>query len=138
MEHVPLLQDSPLVELLGAIRQRKKTVFDSDTRFQKVVREGLETTTSHLSNDNRQLYAFSRDWDGGSFFPTKRGIEKVLSRTSTMWFEADKYLEVSAGLKEATLGSGRQGLANEATTSSLAEFNLDLASKVISEFRRLP
>jgi len=138
VEHTPLLQDAPLVELLGALKRRRKSVFESETRFQQVAREGLEITTDHLANDNRQLYSFSRDWDAGSFFATKKGITKVLTRTSTMWYEADKYLEISAGLKEAALASGRQGLANEPTTCSLAEFNLDLASKVIADLRRFP
>ncbi len=123
---------------MWALKQRKKSDFGSETRFQQVAREGLDITTSHLSNGNRQLYSFSRDWDAGSFFATKRGVVKVLSRTSKMWHEADKCLEISAGLKEAALESGRQRLTNEPTTSSLAEFNLDLASKVIAEFRIFP
>jgi len=138
MRHVRLLQDSPLVELVVAVEKHRKVVFESEARFQRVVREGLETTTSHLSDDNRQLYAFSRAWDEGRFLPTKRGIRRLLSRTSAMWFEADRYLEISASLKQATLGEGRPGLANEHAAKSLAEFNLDLATKILAGFRDLP
>jgi len=135
--HVPLLQDSPLLELGEALRRHRSAVPSEENHFRRIVNGGLYSTTVHLGRDYRQLHSFDEDWEGGRFFVTRIGVEKVVSRTATMWFEADKYLAVSPGLRQARLKSGEATLASESTTSCLAASTLNLATHVLDEFKEI-
>lgn len=137
-EHVPLLQETPLVELLGALKGHKTIEPVNETRFKRTVKDGLEATNTHLSSDNQKLYDFDKDWNQGRLFATEKGVQAVLSRTTTMWFEAGRCLEISAELKETVLRMDEGGLIDESATSTLAESNLNLAAKVLTELKKPP
>jgi hypothetical protein len=136
-EHVPLLQETPLLELLGALKRHTRIEPVSEARFQRTVKDGLEATNTHLSSDNKKLYDFDNDWNQGSLFTTKKGVQAALNRTTTMWFEADRCLEITAELKETTLRGDERGLIDGSATSTLAESNLNLATKVLTELKKL-
>jgi hypothetical protein len=107
------------------------------TRFQNLVGTGLSITTTHLGRDFEQLRSLDRDWKDGKFFATWPAVEKIVSRTKLMWFEADKYLELSSELRRAKIIGGERALVNEPSTSALAESTLDLATRVLTEFKRI-
>lgn len=138
VSHVPLLQDSPLVELREALARRGRAVPREEAHFRQIVNGGLSFTTVHFGRDYQQLHLFDKDFEGGRFFVTKKAVEKVVSRTTLMWFEADKYLQVSFELRQAVLSNGEAALANATTTSTLAESTLNLATHVLDEFKKVP
>lgn len=134
--HVPLLQESPLMELLEALRHHRKSEPVTEKEFQRLVSRGLMSSSIHFARDHQQLYRFNEDWENGRYFVTKRAAEKTALRTSLMWFEADKYLEVSSELGHTKFNIAEEGLTNESPTDALAESTMDLATRVLGGLKK--
>ena len=134
--HIPLLQESPLMELLEALKHHRKSEPVTEKEFQRLVSRGLESSAIHFASDHQQLHRFNEDWENGRYFVTKRAAQKAASRTSLMWFEADKYLEVSSELRHAKFNVAEEGLANESPTDALAESTMDLATRVLGDLKK--
>jgi hypothetical protein len=132
--HIPLLQDSPLAELAEALRQHARSELKGEPSFLKLVRRGLGAATAHLSRDYRQLYNFNDGWESGMYFTTNRAMQNLLSRTTVMREESEKYLQISSTLRRARFPGSDEGLADERIASVLAESTRDLSNRLLKQF----
>ncbi len=133
VSHIPLLQESPLSELAEALKQHARAEVKGDLSFTKLVKRGLNIATTHLSSDYRQLHDFNESWESGRYFATNTAMKNLLSRTSVMREESEKYLQISSTLKRARFPGSEEGLAGEHVTAVLAKSTRDLSSRLLKQ-----
>lgn len=121
--HVPLIEETPLAEVLEVAKrlQDGAVLGEKSTRLMNL---GLGSATSHMQKDFNQLFAFDHDWKCGRYFNTRTGAGSLCSRASSIWFDADRYLDISSRLRETRLPQQKKNAFTERTSDSLAECRL--------------
>ncbi len=130
--HIPLIKETPLTEVLEVARRLDKIKPGEKTA--QLVNFGLESATLHMQSDYNQLSVFDYEWKSGRYFNTKTGTGSLRIRASSIWFDADKYLEILKKLRETKMLKERKKLFLERTNDNLAESTLDLATKILKEY----
>ena len=92
---------------------------------------GLESATLHMQSDYNQLCVFDYEWKSGIYFSTKSGAGSLLTRASSIWSDADKYLEILRKLRETKMPREKKELFVERTSDDLAANTLDIATQIL-------
>ena len=94
---------------------------------------GLESATLHKQRDYNQLCVFDYERKSGIYFSTKSGAGSLLARSSSIWFDADKYLEILRKLRETKMPREKKELFLERTSDDLAAKTLDIATQILKK-----
>jgi hypothetical protein len=129
--HIPLLKETPLSETLELLKRKSSGEPSDNHRTQELVSSGIRSATHHLQLDFVQLYNFDCEWKAGKYFSTNSGAGLIALRTSSMWYDADKYLEISSELRKFKNMPSMNGVVLQ--EPGLAESTLDLANRLFHQ-----